>query len=303
MGLTNNSLSDVVMILLRKKLKECDYVGSFEENNIGNCSVTTKEGIEYTCYMTEEKNKREYCLYNKHFQKCSKLSSRAMGSKYFDPNIIPDIFEDFILKTEILYKAFKEGIEAFKVRTNNYDIITVLNNEQYLQYVNEHELNRLVYFLWNKGYEFSTKFPDPNVIHNQYEYLKRQALEKVDIDKIKELMLRHKDLHIYLDEDIPERIAELKNVKEIEYSYGHIVAKAKTYDLKMNLLPLDGVVLVFDTDGVNEIARCDVGDYSKKYENKALSEMSKAIRNFELENSIEFEKYDEKEKEENEQEE
>ena len=31
MGLTKNSLSDVVMILLRKKLKECDYVGSFEE--------------------------------------------------------------------------------------------------------------------------------------------------------------------------------------------------------------------------------------------------------------------------------
>lgn len=116
-------------------------------------------------------------------------------------------------------------------------------------------------------------------------------------------MLRHKDLHIYLDEDIPERISELKNVKEIEYSYGHIVAKAKTYDLKMNLLPLDGVVLVFDTDGVNEIARCDVGDYSKEYENKALSEMSKAIRNFELENTIEFEKFDKKEIEENEQEE
>lgn len=303
MGLTNNSLSDVVMILLRKKLKECDYVGSFEENNIGNCSIITKEGIEYSCYMTEEKNKREYCLYNKHFEKCSRLSFRVMGSKYFDPNIIPDIFEDFILKTEILYKAFKEGIEAFKEGTNNYDIITVLNNKEYLQYVDDHKLNKLVYFLWNKGYEFATKYPDPDVIYNQYEYLRRQALEKVDIAKIKELMLRYKDIHIYLDEDIPEKVDELKNVKEIEYSYGHIVAKAKTYDIKMNLLPLDGEVLVFDTDGVNEIARCDVGYYSKEYESKALSEMVKNIRNFELENSMEFEKIDKKENEENEQEE
>lgn len=117
-------------------------------------------------------------------------------------------------------------------------------------------------------------------------------------------MLRHRDIHIYLDEDnIPEKAEELKNVKEIEYSYGHIVAKAKTYDIKMNLLPLDGEILVFDTEGVNEIARCDVGYYSKEYENKALSEMAKNIRNFELENSVEFEKFDKKEKEENEQEE
>lgn len=71
----------------------------------------------------------------------------------------------------------------------------------------------------------------------------------------------------------------------------------------MNLLPLDGEILVFDTDGVNEIAKCDVGYYPKEYENKALSEMAKNIRYFELENSIEFEKIDKKEKEENEQEE
>lgn len=199
MGLTNKSLSDVVMILLRKKLKECDYVGSFQENNIGNCSIITKEGIEYSCYMTEENNNREYFLYNKHFEKCSRLSFRTMRSIYFDPNIIPDIFEDFILKTEILYKAFKEGIEAFKERTNIYDIITVLNNDEYLQYVKDHKLNKLVYFLWNKGYEFATKYPDSDVVYKQYEYLRRPALEKVDIVKIKELMLRNKDIHIYIE--------------------------------------------------------------------------------------------------------
>ena len=117
-------------------------------------------------------------------------------------------------------------------------------------------------------------------------------------------MLIHKDIHIYLDENnIPDNAEEIKNIKEIEYSYGHIVAKAKTYDIKMNLLPLDGEILVFDTDGINEIAKCDVGLYYIEYQNKVLSEMTKSIRNFELENSIEFEKYDEKEKEKNEQEE
>lgn len=298
-----NSLSDEIMMLLREKLQRSDCIKSYEET-MGNFTVITKEGIKYDCYTKQEKNRKEYVLYNEHFEKGSRFSLRTLNSKYFDTNIIPDVFEDFILKTEISYKAVKEGIKAFQKRTNNYDIINVLNNEKYLKYVKDNNLKELIYFLWNKGYEFATKFPDPDVVYNQYEYLRKQALERVDVGKIKELMLRHRDIHIYLDEDnIPEKAEELKNVKEIEYSYGHIVAKAKTYDIKMNLLPLDGEILVFDTEGVNEIARCDVGYYSKEYENKALSEMAKNIRNFELENSVEFEKFDKKEKEENEQEE
>lgn len=304
MRFTKNRLADVVMILLRKKLKECNYIASFEEDSLGNCSIITKEGIKYRCYMEEKLNRKEYFLYNKNFEKCCRIGFRAMESKYFDPNIIPDIFEDFILKTESLYKAFKVGIEAFKERINNYDIMTVLNNEEYLQYVKEHKLEQLIYFLWNKGYEFATKFPDPNVVLNQYDYLRNQALERVDIDKIRELMLINKDIHIYLDENnIPEKADEIKNIKEIEYSYGHIVAKAKTYDIKMNLLPLEGEILVFDTDGINEIAKCDVGLYYIEYENRVLSEMTKSIRNFEIENSFEFEKYDIEENENNEPEE
>ena len=291
-----NSLSDEIMMLLREKLQRSDCIKSYEET-MGNFTVITKEGIKYDCYTKQEKNRKEYVLYNEHFEKGSRFSLRTLNSKYFDSNIIPDVFEDFILKTEISYKAVKEGIKAFQKRTNNYDIINVLNNEKYLKYVKDNNLKELIYFLWNKGYEFATKFPDPDVVYNQ-------SLERVDVGKIKELMLRHRDIHIYLDEDnIPEKAEELKNVKEIEYSYGNIVAKAKTYDIKMNLLPLDGEILVFDTEGVNEIARCDVGYYSKEYENKALSEMAKNIRNFELENSVEFEKFDKKEKEENEQEE
>lgn len=297
------SLSDVIMILLRKKFENFECIEKFEEV-MGNCNFTTKEGIDYSCYMKEEKDKREYVLYNKYFERSSRLSLKTMSSKYFDSNIIPDIFQDYILKKEILYKAFKEGMKAFKERKNYYDIMTVLNDEKYVQYAKDNNLNELVYYLWNKGYEFATIFPDPNIVYNQYEYLRKKALEEVNIDKIKEFMVRNRDIHIYLDErPVEEKAKELENVKEIEYSYGHIVAKAKTYDLKMNILPLDGEILVFDTEGINEVAKCNVGYYPIEYQNKALSKMAKSVRSFELENSIENEKNDKKEKEENEQEE
>ena len=114
-------------------------------------------------------------------------------------------------------------------------------------------------------------------------------------------MLQNENIYIYLDEKpVPEKAKELKNVKEIEYSYGHIVARAKTYDLKMNILPLDGEILVFDTEGVNEIAKCTVDYYSIEYENKAIYKMFQSEKNFELESYIEEEK---KENENNEQEE
>ena len=100
-----------------------------------------------------------------------------------------------------------------------------------------------------------------------------------------------------MNNQVYDAISKLDNVKEIEYSYGHIVAKAKTYNLKMNMLPLDGEILVFDTEGINEIAKCNVDYYSIEYEDKALSEMIKSVRNFDLEKGIE------KEKDENEQEE
>ena len=68
----------------------------------------------------------------------------------------------------------------------------------------------------------------------------------------------------------------------------------------MNILPLDGEILVFDTEGVNEIAKCTVDYYSIEYENKAIYKMFQSEKNFELESYIEEEK---KENENNEQEE
>ena len=128
-----------------------------------------------------------------------------------------------------------------------------------------------------------------------------EILEKIDINTIRRFMLQNENIYIYLDEKpVPEKAKELKNVKEIEYSYGHIVARAKTYDLKMNILPLDGEILVFDTEGVNEIAKCNVDYYSIEYENKAIYKMFQSEKNFELESYIEEEK---KENENNEQEE
>ena len=56
----------------------------------------------------------------------------------------------------------------------------------------------------------------------------------------------------------------------------------------------------FDTEGVNEIAKCNVDYYSIEYENKAIYKMFQSEKNFELESYIEEEK---KENENNEQEE
>ena len=48
----------------------------------------------------------------------------------------------------------------------------------------------------------------------------------------------------------------------------------------MNILPLDGEILVFDTEGVNEIAKCNVDYYSIEYENKAIYKMFQSEKKF-----------------------
>ena len=267
---------DSIILLLRKKLQIFNCIENYRET-LNGCEVKTKEGIKYTCYVEKNNNSRTYYLYNRYYEKTCKLGIKAIESEFFNDNIIPEIFEDNILKNEILYKAFKEGMKAF----------TILSNEQYLKYAEENKLNKLIYYVWNKGCEFASKFPEPGVVFEQYNYLKKRALEKINIDTIKEFMIKNKDIHIYLDEKkVPQKAKELHNVKEIEYSYGHIVAKAKTYDIKMNLLPLDGEILVFDTEGINEIAKCNIDYYSIEYKDRAIKEMFKSIRNFEIENYI-----------------
>ena len=288
---------DSIILLLRKKLQIFNCIENYRET-LNGCEIKTKEGIKYACYFEKQNDNKIYYLYNRHYEKRCKLDIKTINSKYFDENIIPDIFENDILQNEISYKAFKEGMKAFKNRNTNYDIFKILSNEQYLKYSKQNKMDKLVFYIWNKGYEFASRFPDPDVVYNQYEYLRKRALEDIDIDTIREFMIKNKDIHIYFDEKtLPEKAKELDNVKEIEYSYGHIVAKAKTYNLKMNMLPLDGEILVFDTEGINEIAKCNVDYYSIEYEDKALSEMTKSVRNFDLEKGIE------KEKDENEQEE
>lgn len=294
---------DSIILLLREMLKKSKYINSYREI-LNGCEIKTKEGIKYSCYMEKDKYNKNYYLYNRYYEKKCRLSIKTINSKYFNENIILEIFENHILQNEILYKTFKEGMKSFKERNTDFDISTLFSNDIYLEYTEKNELEELVCYIWNKGYEFASKFPNPDIIAMQYEFLKKRAIEKVNIETIMEFMLRNKDIHIYLDEkSVSEKAKELDNVKEIEYSYGHIVARAKTYDIKMNLLPLDGEILVFDTEGVNEIARCNVEDYSIEYEIRAINEMFKSIRNFELEGSKKYDNFIKKEKEENEQEE
>lgn len=296
----NINSSDSIMILLEKNLKEFECVDSYIEN-FNSCKIKTKEGIEYNCYLKQDKNVKVYYLYNSCYEKKCKLGNKTIECKYFNENIVPEIFKNNILRNEIMYKAFKEGIKAFRERNTDYDVSLVLGYNKYLEYSKNNNLEYLIYYIWNKGYEFATKFPDPNIVYEQYQFLKDKTLEKIDINTIRRFMLQNENIYIYLDEKpVPEKAKELKNVKEIEYSYGHIVARAKTYDLKMNILPLDGEILVFDTEGVNEIAKCNVDYYSIEYENKAIYKMFQSEKNFELESYIEEEK---KENENNEQEE
>lgn len=294
---------DSIILLLREKLKNLNYINSYREI-LNGCEIETKEGIKYNCYMEKDKYNKNYYLHNRYYEKRCRLGIKTINSKYFNENIILEIFENHILQNEILYKTFKEGMKSFIERNNDFDISTLFSNDIYLEYTKKNELEELVYYVWNKGYEFASKFPAPDIIAMQYEFLKKRAIENINIETIMEFMLRNKDIHIYLDEkSVSEKAKELDNVKEIEYSYGHIVAKAKTYDIKMNLLPLDGEILVFDTEGINEIARCNIEDYSIEYKVKTINEMFKSIRNFELEGSKKYENFIKKEKEENEQEE
>lgn len=281
---------DSIIMLLKEKFKNFSCIHSYEDT-LKSIKIETKEGIRYICYMEEDKEYRNYYLYNRYFEKRCRLGIKTLNSKYFNENIMSEIFKDYILRNEIVYKAFKEGMKAFKEKKCDYDISALLNYNLYLEYIKENKLDKLLYYIWNKGYEFASKFPNPDIIEMQYEFLKKKAIENINIETIMEFMLINKDIHIYLDEKkVSEKVKELDNVNEIEYSYGHIVAKAKTYDIKMNLLPLDGEIIIFDTEGINEIAICNVKEYWLKYKDSSISEMFKAMRNFEKENFIGMEK-------------
>lgn len=160
----NINSSDSIMILLEKNLKEFECVDSYIEN-FNSCKIKTKEGIEYNCYLKQDKNVKVYYLYNSCYEKKCKLGNKTIECKYFNENIVPEIFKNNILRNEIMYKAFKEGIKAFRERNTDYDVSLVLGYNKYLEYSKNNNLEDLIYYIWNKGYEFATKFPDPNIVY------------------------------------------------------------------------------------------------------------------------------------------
>ena len=119
---------DSIILLLRKKLQIFNCIENYRET-LNGCEVKTKEGIKYTCYVEKNNNSRTYYLYNRYYEKTCKLGIKAIESEFFNDNIIPEIFEDNILKNEILYKAFiMFGIKVVNLQVNFLNQVLYLNN-------------------------------------------------------------------------------------------------------------------------------------------------------------------------------
>jgi len=281
---------DKILELFEKKLKDLEWIVNIRKR-YNMLKIRTIQGIEYTCSVDFDNNNSIYVLENDYFQRRSKISQRTQKNKYFDPLLIVDIFEENLLINDMCLEAFKKGMEFFKTKNKIFELDEFFDKHLYYEYRSNKKLLICIYNIWKKGAEFASKYPYPDIITRQYELLKKKAIDNINIETIKEFMLENKDIHIYLDEKrVSEKAKELENVKEIEYSYGHIVAKANTYDIKMNLLPLSGEIIVFDNEGINELANCNVVDYKRIYEEKIIEEMFKMYAIFEKENYIEMEK-------------
>ena len=281
---------DKILELFENRLKDLEWIVNIRKR-YKMLKIRTIQGIEYTFSADFDNNNNIYILENEYFKKQSKIGQRTQTNKYFNPLIIPDIFEENLLINDMFLEAFKKGMEYYKTKNKIFELDGFFDKHLYYKYRNDKKILICIYNIWKKGIEFASKYPNPDIITVQYELLKKRAIENINIETIKEFMLKNKDIHIYLDEKrVSEKAKELENVKEIEYSYGHIVAKANTYDIKMKLLPLSGEIIVFDNEGINELANCNVADYKRIYEEKIIEEMFKMYAIFEKENYVEMEK-------------
>jgi len=277
---------DNILNLIEIKLKELNWIKEIHKS-FNTLKIQTSQGIEYYCRFNIENNCQIYVLENDYFKKRCKIGEITLNSKYFDSMIIPDIVEENLFINDMFLRAFKNGIEFYKTKNDIYELKFFFEENVYHKYRNDRKILFCICDLWKEGKRFASQYPLPDIVQKQYEILREKTLENVTIEKIREFMKANKEIHIYLDEKkIPENARELQDFKEIEYSYGHIVAKANTYDIKMNLLPLNGEIIVFDNEGINELASCNVADYKRIYEEKIIEEMFKIYNSFAKDNYI-----------------
>lgn len=275
---------DKILELIETKLKELNWIKKVHKS-FNTLKIQTSQGIEYYCRLNIENNAKIYILENEYFKKRCKIGEFTINSKYFNNMLIPDIVEGTLFINDMCLRAFKNGMESFKTGKDIYDLKFFFEEETYQKYRKDRKFLFCICNLWREGKRFASQYPLPYIIEKQYEVLREKSLENITIEKIKDFMKENKEIHIYLDEKkIPENAKQLQDFKEIEYSYGHIVAKANTYDINMNLLPLNGEIIIFDNEGINELARCNVTKYKRIYEDKMIEEMFKIYNSFEKDN-------------------
>ena len=271
---------DKFIIDLKNKLIEVECKVRYSFDN--RLWITSKEGINYAIRIEWEKNYKMYFLENDYFRKRAKIGNYSFKSEHFDEHVVIEMFEYFILLNDLYYSEFKIGMNYIIDTDINLQSEKLLKDKRYTKIIKNIEVYRCVAYLLKKGKEFSSKYPLPEVVEKQYEDLKDKTIENITIDKIKEFMQKNKCIHTYLDEHkITDNTQNLKGIREIEYSYGHIVAKSYTYKISMNLLPLEADIIIFDKEGINEIASCNVKAYKEIYKKKMLEELFNQIKNFE----------------------
>ena len=262
-----------ILDILEKRLNSLNWITSVK--NVQNMlKVTTQEGIEYICKAEHKENETiiivkdcalNFCYENKF--------SNSMTTDDFYRDFIVVGTEAEILKNEICLKSFKKGLTDFKEKNQVFNLDSILDTSVCEQYKKDNKIANLAEYLWNKGYEFSSKYPYPEEVDKQYNYIAERTNNISSVLELRKFMEKNPDINTYLDEkEISEDIDSLNTFREIEYSYKNIVAK--TY---ISIGRLNEKILVFDTEGINEVANCHIEDYKDVYKSKLIEVMFKEI--------------------------
>lgn len=264
-----NNILDVI----EKRFNTLDWITKIKkiENML---KIETKEGIEYICKIERKDNDTIIIVKDLELNFCceNKIANSVSNDNFYNDFIIVEI-ESNIFKNEMCLKAFKKGMADFQERNQTFNINSILDTNLYKQFEKDKETKALIEHLWDRGYEFSSKYPYPEEVDKQYDYIAEKTNNISSITELKEFITKNPDIHTYLDEKkIPENLTSLENFREIDYSYKNIVAK--TY---INIGRLNEKVLVFDTEGINEFINCHIEDYKNRYRSKLIETMFKNI--------------------------
>lgn len=262
-----------ILDFIEKRFNTLDWITKIKkvENML---KIETQEGIEYICKIEHKDNKNIIILKELELNFCceNKVADSVINDDFHRDFAIVEIESD-IFKNEMYLKAFKKGITDFQKRNQKFNINSILDTDLYKQFEKDTETIALIEYLWDRGYEFSSKYPYPEEVDKQYNYIAEKTNNISSITELKEFIKKNPDIHTYLDEKkIPENLTSLENFREIDYSYKNIVAK--TY---VSIGRLNEKVLVFDTEGINEFINCHIEDYKNKYRSKLIETMFKNI--------------------------